>query len=1151
MQGEAIVRATLTTGQRAVWFLDATLRLRSLFNIAVRVGLRGPCETGRLADRLETAFAREGLSGQAIAPGVEPRLIQGPARLQIDHQDLRERGRTGALRAARRLARRLAAAPFDLEAAPVLRLSLCKVSNDELWLVAVTHPAVCDRSELLLRLTQALDGEMESEAALEPDHAGPARDWRQALDGRPTVSSFPPERRRSSRPTGPASESRLTLARGDRRRLADLAAAAAAPLEAVVVAGVWLVLQRYSGLDAPLLGVSGPEPETTGSMSRESVGVIRLELGPEATSRDAVVAAAGELKAARSAVGAAFRDALADAAASALDRAIGAAQVHCRFWRTPPRTRAGQALSWQPVTAGALAHDLTLHVLDDGAQLTLQAEHRTDLIGRPYATRILHSVRTLLMALADAPDQRATELDLLDADERRRLTSVLNATDAPLPDRSLLDLFVAAAAAAPASGAARCVDADLTYAELLDRAGALASRLRADHGVGRGDIVGVCLPRDSRVVTALTAVALSGAAYLPLDPALPVARRRFMALDSEAKLVLTCEPFADDIAGPKVLLAPGAVAGGTALSSLRPPINLADPFYVIYTSGSTGEPNGVVLNHGGRANNFLDLVRRFGIGAGDRVFGVSSIGFDMSAFDVFGTLAAGAELILVDTQGQPSPRRWASHLLASQATVWHSAPALLTLVLEQLEARGTRLPALRLALLGGDWIPLDMADRLRALAPEVRIVSLGGATECSMDSTIYEIGQIDPDWSSIPYGRAMANQTAYVLDARMRPQPINVAGDLFLGGVGVGDGYLNRPDLTRDRFVQDPFGGPDARLFRTGDIARWRASGQLELLGRSDFQVKINGQRVELGEIESVLRRGPGIEDAAVRYIAGFGANGLVGYVTPRLDDKALERVRDILREHLAPHMTPGVLTSLDALPLSPNGKVDRKALPPPQAQAPAYAVATPQDAVQQGVRAVFADILGVAGIDPQADLLELGMDSFGMLRALGQLPRTVDAADLVRRPTLQALSAAVREAGGDPLLFDYREGPQARGPVLAYVPSRPEAAVRLGAFAASLETAQIWAAPGPDGGLQGWATRIAERLCAASGSVADYLVCAAPPHTAAADALVAALATRNCRALHVSVPPGAHDDAALGTLADGLRSHLTMRAVRASEIVR
>jgi amino acid adenylation domain-containing protein len=462
----------------------------------------------------------------------------------------------------------------------------------------------------------------------------------------------------------------------------------------------------------------------------------------------------------------------------------------------------------------------------------------------------------------------------------------------------------------------------------------------------------------------------------------------------------------------------------------------ADLAYVIYTSGSTGKPKGVVLDHRGRVNNFLDFNRRFAVGTGDALIALASLSFDMCAYDVFGTLAAGATIVMPRPDEMQDARAWARLMQRERVTIWHTAPAMLRMLVDHCEADPTLVPeALRLALLGGDWIPVTLPDRLRALVPEAKVVSMGGATECSMDSTLFEIEEVDPAWRSIPYGKPMANQTAYVLDEERQPVPVLVPGELYLGGIGVGKGYFRRPELTAERFLPDPFARePGARMYRTGDLARWLEDGNLELLGRVDNQVKIRGYRIELGEIEARLRAHPAVREGVV--VARADASGekrLVAYYVPRAASEMAEPrfahllsadLRKTIAADLPHYMVPQLYMRLAELPLSPNGKVDRKRLPEPEGGRPEHlgAFVAPREGLEEVVAGIWADVLGVEQVGVEDPFLDLGGHSILAAQVQARLaevfPFEVLLRDLFETSTVaklaQHLRTLARTAGVD-----------------------------------------------------------------------------------------------------------------------------------------
>ncbi|KPA87543.1 amino acid adenylation enzyme/thioester reductase family protein [Pseudomonas asplenii] len=455
----------------------------------------------------------------------------------------------------------------------------------------------------------------------------------------------------------------------------------------------------------------------------------------------------------------------------------------------------------------------------------------------------------------------------------------VNATAGELPEGVLYQPWLRWVEETPQAPALLSDSVCLSHAELFEVAAHIASHL-VEAGVVPGDRVMVCLEKGPVQIAATLAVLLAGGVYVPVAADGPLERLRLIHQDCAARAVLVERGGAErdwPFATLAVDLATRAAQG------LSPEVGMGrneELAYIIYTSGSTGLPKGVMIDHRGALNTVLDINRRWQVDARDRIFGLSSLSFDLSVYDIFGALAAGAALVLPAADSLREPRHWLASLQRHDVSVWNSVPALFDMLLTELQGQGARLPqSLRLAMLSGDWVPLDLPARARACGPQLTLVALGGATEASIWSNWFEVGQVDPCWASIPYGYPLTNQYYRVLDSQGRDCPEGVKGDLYIGGIGVALGYWNNPERTAAQFSLDPQTG--ARFYRTGDLARYTAGARLEFLGRKDFQVKIKGHRIELGEIESVLARQPGIRGTAVDVQEdSAGSRQLVAYVT-------------------------------------------------------------------------------------------------------------------------------------------------------------------------------------------------------------------------------------------------------------------------------
>ncbi|MCZ4101614.1 amino acid adenylation domain-containing protein [Streptomyces sp. H39-C1] len=546
----------------------------------------------------------------------------------------------------------------------------------------------------------------------------------------------------------------------------------------------------------------------------------------------------------------------------------------------------------------------------------------------------------------------------------------------------------------------------MSFGELVSRAWRIGRRLR-EAGVRPGEPVVVAARKGWEQIAGVLGVLASGGAYVPVDPDQPERRLHGLIHRTGTRTILTQSSLKDMVGWPAAVdVIPVDDDSEWAQTSDEPLEWVQDPSdlaYVIFTSGSTGEPKGVMIDHRGALNTIIDINDRFRVTENDRVLGLSSLSFDLSVWDVFGVLAAGGALVLPDPDGSRDPAQWAELLRREQVTVWNTVPALLELLAEHLTTHGAEGVGLRLALLSGDWIAVSLPDRVRDLVPGLEVVSLGGATEASIWSIAYPIGVVDPSWRSIPYGRPLVNQSFRVVDGNLRHRPDFVAGELQIGGVGVAMGYWGDPERTAASFVTDPVTGE--RWYRTGDLGRYLPDGTIEFLGREDFQVKIGGYRIELGEIEAALLADPQVEAAVAQaWGAPGGPRRLAAYVVP-VEGAILEvdKVRAQAAEVLPAYMVPAALVVLDALPLTGNGKIDRKALPDPgeAARQPYVAPATP---IEQTLTGIWSELLATERIGVHDNLFELGADSLLALRAVAAADTAglhLELRDVFAHPTI------------------------------------------------------------------------------------------------------------------------------------------------------
>jgi len=677
-----------------------------------------------------------------------------------------------------------------------------------------------------------------------------------------------------------------------------------------------------------------------------------------------------------------------------------------------------------------------------------------DLFPAGMIAEMFEALAQRMQALADDPEAFASRApDVLPASGLAARAHA-NATAAPLRERTLHEVVWDAARRSPEREAVVSAERRLSYAELMHEAKRLSLALRA-RGAAPGQLVAVSFPKSWRQIVAVLGVLDAGAAYLPLDPSLPVARRTLLLESAGCQLIVSTTEHVQDL--PDALRArlvtledvPQPAAAAAAAAAVP-----ADLAYVIYTSGSTGTPKGVMISHRAALNTLDDVNERFAIGPEDRVLALSSLSFDLSVYDVFGLLAAGGCVVLPDPGTEREPGHWLDLVQRERVSVWSSVPALMRMFAEL--AAGTQLPGLRVVMLSGDWIPVNLPEQIHRVASGARVFSLGGATEAAIWSIYYPIAHVDPSWTSIPYGRPLRNQRFHVRDALGQDCPTWVPGELYIAGEGVALGYFADKERTDASFVRDPKSGE--RLYRTGDLGRYLPDGTIEFLGRRDAQVKISGHRIELEEIEAYLVRLPGVRAGVVRAIGDRHDKRLVAYVVPSEPEHAAaeEQLKSSLRERLAaelPHyMVPRQLVFLAALPLSSNGKVDAARLPLSAADTGAAAPSLPapdgsaRAELERCVLEAWQAVLDRKSIASHANFFDLGGDSLRMVRVrralVEKLGRDITMLELYAHPSPAQLAGHLAQ-GND----SQSEEPATPQPQAAASAGKSRAARRARAF--------------------------------------------------------------------------------------------------------
>jgi amino acid adenylation domain-containing protein len=689
-----------------------------------------------------------------------------------------------------------------------------------------------------------------------------------------------------------------------------------------------------------------------------------------------------------------------------------------------------KGLEIEPVAGDELLvrFDLELHAWEWEGEIEFSWLYNRDLFESWRMEQMArHYLRVVEAMMADA-GQQIGRVDLLGEEERRQILEEWNRTRREIPQATLVELFEEQVERSPRVVAVVYQEQELTYSELNERANRFAHFLIAQ-GIGPEDVVALALPRSLEMIVALLGILKAGAAYLPIDPDYPAERVAFMLEDAEPACLITTSEMTSQLPERPYRLLLDHPASALALEQSLisnpgdqqrlQPLRPQNSAYVIYTSGSTGRPKGVLVTH--RAVVRLVCNPTYAeLDASQAILQLAPLAFDASTFEIWGSLLNGGRLVLY--AGLVPDLQDLGRVLQTQGitTLWLTAGLFHAMVKERLND----LAGLRQLLAGGEVLGLAEVERVLKGLPGCQLTNGYGPTEATTFSCCHRISAQDCSGVSVPIGQPIGNTRVYVLDGNLKPVPVGVAGELYIAGVGLARGYLKRAALTSERFVADPYGEPGTRMYRSGDVARWRADGNLEFLGRVDQQVKLRGFRIELGEIETALRELPEVAQVAV--VAREDRNGekrLVGYVVPAAGPQPAGRqsagpqldatsLRQQLAQRLPDYIVPATIVELEALPLMPNGKLDRKALPEPEWQGRDYRPPrTPQEEI---LCSLFAEVLGLERVGIDDNFFELGGHSLLATRLVNRVRAMMDVKISIRTlfesPTTELLAEIIEE---------------------------------------------------------------------------------------------------------------------------------------------
>jgi amino acid adenylation domain-containing protein len=653
---------------------------------------------------------------------------------------------------------------------------------------------------------------------------------------------------------------------------------------------------------------------------------------------------------------------------------------------------------------------VNVFVMEQDDELIVQIDAVEELFPPGLLDAFVAGYRTMLEQLRDPATWSSSTVDLLPSDQRQARLAV-NATAVALPQEMAHERFLRWALQQPDAPAVISAGWTVTYGELARRARGVAAWLRA-RGVGRDELIGLVMRRGPEQIVGILGVAMAGAAYLPVDAALPAQRRQYMMRDGHVRCVLTnsADAVEADAAVLRIDLASPAEDPGIQLEPL-PDATPDDLVYVLYTSGTTGEPKGVMVSHRSVLNVVTDCNERFSVGPGDRFFGISAFNFDLSVYDVFGSLSAGAALVLPDYDRAADPGHWLELCRQHEVTVWNSVPAIVGMLHDQAIVDGPdALTHLRLIMMSGDRIPPALPRSIRRLLPDTALISLGGPTETTVWNILHPIEESDTDRESIPYGKPNANNRCYVLDDRGRERPDWVSGEICGAGTGLARGYWGDATRTASRFLHHE--ALAERIYRTGDLGRYLPGGSVAILGRTDFQIKINGNRIEAGEVETRLAEITGVKQAAVvRQDGAFGSR-LIAHLAGEAELRPPEaEIRALLRQNLPVYMIPAVYYWHDNLPLTRNGKD----LELTERVAPVGADVGPAGPLEQAVLDIWSAVLRTAVTNVTSSFYDLGGDSLAAARVLTRVRQELGAAIALDQfylvDTARAMAAQIEAA--------------------------------------------------------------------------------------------------------------------------------------------
>jgi amino acid adenylation domain-containing protein len=1035
----------LSSAQRRMWFLAQFEDNSTAYNRCNVYRIRGPLDRKAVERALSEIVARHAVLRTTYqSPEGEPRqVVSPPGPITLAQLDLSDEPQSHRMERAVAAATKAANLQFNLARDPMLRPLLIKLDADDHLLVLTKHHIASDgwSAGVLMREFAALYGAFSDRRrvdigrnVLEPlpiqyydfaawqarsTRGGAAQEslewWQKRLAGAPPLLALPIDRPRPPRQTFSGATESFVIPSAISDGLKEIARRERATLFMTLLAAFQTMLHRYTGTDDIVVGVP-----VAGRTRVETEGLIGLFVN--------TLAMRGDLSGDPT-----FRELLRKTRDSAfqdyshqdLPFDMVVESIHpernlsyppifqvtfqLRNYPLEDMQLAGLEVEEVDFDPGTSLFDLSFEVSEKAGGLFCKLIYNVDLFDRETIARMAGHFKTLLGGIVTDPDTHISRLPMLTAAERHQLLVEWNNTQRDYPHECVHRLFEQQVERTPDAVAISYEGEQLTYRELNERANQLAHHL-IGLGVGPDVVVGICVDRSLEMVVALLGTLKAGAAYLPLDPGFPRERLDFMLEDSGAPVLVTTTGLAEKFTASRVRVVRVDALDAGDTSNPQVPVKPDNDAFVIYTSGSTGKPKGVAISHGGWSNLLHAMRSEIEFSADDVLLAVTTFSFDIASLELFLPLVSGGQVVVASREVVRNGAGLSDLISRSGATVMQATPATWAMMIELGWSGEPRLKTIS----GGEALTRSLANKL--LERSAGLWNGYGPSETTIYSMIHRVGGGD---GPVPIGRPLANTVIHILDRRHELVPVGVVGELYIGGEGVARGYLNRPELTSERFVANPFAtNMGGQLYCTGDLARRRADGQVDYLGRADDQLKINGVRVEPGEIEAALVNHPEIQRAAV--VARDDASGsktLVAYLVQNGRPPAASTIRSYLRESLPDYMIPSRFAFVASLPLTPSGKVDRASLPPLDTSAALdhEPLVAPRDDIERRLQAIWQEILSTSSIGVHDDFYTIGGHSLLAAKLLarieGEFNRRIPLTAMFPAPTIESIAARI--AGG------------------------------------------------------------------------------------------------------------------------------------------